>query len=71
MGVRCKELVQRRQRSGCRTSERMRLEGEIGKDMMMSLRLDGEKLANVRGLRGLKGIVSERYYFVVDALRDF
>jgi len=29
------ELVQRRQRSGCRTSERMRLEGETRKDMMM------------------------------------
>ena len=28
LGVRSKELVQRRKRSGCRTSKRMRLEGE-------------------------------------------
>src|SRR6218665_1498691 len=33
--------------------------------------LDGEKLANVRGLRGLKSVVSKRRYFVVDAMRDF
>ena len=33
--------------------------------------LDGEKLANVRGLRGLKSVVGKRCYFVVDALRDF
>ena len=32
LGVRSKELVQRRQRSGCRTSKRMRLEGETRKD---------------------------------------
>ena len=28
LGVRSKELVQRRQMSGCRTSKRIRLEGE-------------------------------------------
>ena len=33
--------------------------------------LDGEKLANLRGLRGLKSAISKRCYFVVDALRDF
>ena len=36
LGVRSKELVQNRLWSGCRTSERMRLEGETRKDMMMS-----------------------------------
>src|SRR6218665_867958 len=75
LGVRSKELVQRRQRSGCRTSKRMRLVGETRKDMMISAsrpgRLDGEKLAKVRGLRGLKSVISKRCYFVVDALRDF
>ena len=35
-GVRSKELVQRRLRSGCRISERMRLEAGIEKGMMMS-----------------------------------
>ena len=34
-------------------------------------RLDGEKLANVRRLRGLDGVVCKRYDFVMDALRDF
>src|SRR6218665_2339934 len=36
LGVRSKELVQRRQRSGCRTSRRMKLEDEIQRDIMMS-----------------------------------
>ena len=35
LGVRSKELVLHRQRSGCRTSKRMRLEGETRKDMVM------------------------------------
>jgi len=34
--VRSKELVQHRLWSGCGTSERMRLEAEIEKDMTMS-----------------------------------
>src|SRR6218665_2081158 len=37
LGVRSKKLVQRRQRSGCRTSKRMRLEGETRRDMMIGL----------------------------------
>ena len=49
-------------------------EDETRKYMMMSKYrpgwLDGEKLANVRGLRGLKSIVCKRCYFVVDVLRD-
>jgi len=36
MGVPSKELMQRRLRSGCRTSERMRLQIEIEKGIMMS-----------------------------------
>ena len=35
LGDHCEDLVQHRLRSGCRTSERTRLEAEIEKDMKM------------------------------------